>query len=121
MLGQVSQFGPTLHNFRSSDPTIPLAQPLTDYTPAHGPLLVALGAHKRTRVTQSADGRTWPVEVAAIPSGAPQPDATAVELFDPQLRRGDLFMFHGFTFHAAAPNTGPAERGGLYIKVYAGL
>ena len=36
-------------------------------------------------------------------------------------RRGDLFMFHGFTFHAAAPNTGPAERGGLYIKVYAGL
>ena len=85
-MGQVSQFGPTLHNFRSSDPTIPLAQPLTDYTPAHGPLLVALGAHKRTRVTQSADGRTWPVEVAAIPSGAPQPDATAVELFDPQLR-----------------------------------
>jgi hypothetical protein len=39
----------------------------------------------------------------------------------PRTKFFDLFMFHGFTFYAAAPNNGPAKRGGLYINVCAGL
>ena len=85
--------------------------PLSDYTPQHGPLMVLPGAHRKTTVLPSADGRVHPVDVGTIPSHP----STTTALVDPHLRRGDLFIFHGFTFHFAAPNHGP-ERCGLYIK-----
>ena len=92
--------------------------PLSDYTPAHGPLLVAPGAHRNTQVLPSDNARTQPVSVGTIPwgdgaRGRLDPTDGPTEMLDPQLKRGDLFMFNGFTAHAAAPNTGPANRLGL--------
>lgn len=99
--------------------------PLTDYTAAHGPLMVSPGAHRGTRVLPSANKRVHPVEIDTIP---PQPNVPhraerpiadlhpGVDLIDPQLRRGDMFFFNGFTWHFAAPNCGPHTRLGLYIK-----
>jgi hypothetical protein len=98
--------------------------PLTDYTPAHGPLMVSPGKHKATRVLPTTNGRTHPISVAAIPAQSDTPGTrppmvggvVGVDLLDPELRRGDMFLFNGFTWHFAAPNQGPATRLGLYMK-----
>eukprot|EP01052_Picozoa_sp_SAG31_P017450 SAG31_NODE_1194_length_9448_cov_9.896887_1_plen_438_part_00 len=86
--------------------------PLTDYTADHGPLMVSPGAHRRTNVLPAVDGRVHPVDVGTIRCDCSEP---TLDLLDPQLHRGDLFLFNGFTFHFAAPNRGPG-RSGLYIK-----
>eukprot|EP01051_Picozoa_sp_SAG22_P018772 SAG22_NODE_3262_length_1823_cov_1.777842_1_plen_131_part_10 len=37
-------------------------------------------------------------------------------LVDPLLRRGDVVLMNGFTFHEAWPNTADVDRCGLYMK-----
>lgn len=81
--------------------------PLVDYTEEIGPLLAAPGSHKLTTVLPS-DGRVHPVAAARVPSGP-------VHLVNPELRRGDLFIFHMFCWHEAhgANNSFTRDRTGL--------
>jgi hypothetical protein len=86
--------------------------PLVDYTDEIGPLLAAPGSHKLTTVLPS-NGRVHPVAAARVPS-------EPVTLVNPQLRRGDLFIFHMFCWHEAhGANTSTLDRTGLYIKFHA--
>lgn len=87
--------------------------PLVDYTNEIGPLLVAPGSHKLTKVL-SSDGRVHPVAAAQVPSGP-------IHLLDPELRRGDLFIFHMFCWHKAhgANQSSTLDRTGMYIKFHA--
>lgn len=41
--------------------------PLTDYTMAHGPLMVAPGKHTATTVLPSENGRVHPIAVGVVP------------------------------------------------------
>ena len=50
--------------------------PLTDYTAAHGPLMVSPGAHRATRVLPSTNNRVHPVAIKAIPPQPNEPTST---------------------------------------------
>lgn len=86
--------------------------PFVDYTEEVGPLAVSPGSYHRTKVLDS-DGRVHPVDAAQVPPPAD------VELIDPQLKKGDVVLMHGFCWHEARPNFGTTDRAGLYMKFYA--
>eukprot|EP01050_Picozoa_sp_SAG11_P024583 SAG11_NODE_5280_length_1607_cov_2.866711_1_plen_523_part_01 len=85
--------------------------PFVDYTAESGPLAVAPGSYKRTVVLPS-DGRIHRVDASQVPP----PAVVGPMLVDPQLRRGDVVLMQGFTFHEAWPNTADVDRCGLYMK-----
>ena len=86
--------------------------PFVDYTEEAGPLCVDPGSHRKTRVLPS-DGRVHPVDVAQVPAAA------ETNFVDPQLKKGDVVLMHGFCWHEARPNYGPSDRCGLYMKFFA--
>jgi hypothetical protein len=86
--------------------------PFVDYTESAGPLVIAPGSYTKTSVLPS-DGRVHQVDAARVPA------ADTIELLDPQLRKGDVALMHGFSWHEARPNYGDTDRCGLYMKFYA--
>ena len=86
--------------------------PFVDYTEEAGPLCVDPGSHRKTRVLPS-DGRVHPVDVAQVPAAA------ETNFVDPQLKKGDVVLMHGFCWHEARPNYGHSDRCGLYMKFFA--
>ena len=86
--------------------------PFVDYLESAGPLVVSPGSHKKTAVLES-DGRVHKVDAARVPK------ARDITLIDPNLRKGDVVLMHGFTWHEARPNYGNADRCGLYMKFHA--
>ena len=88
--------------------------PFVDYTPDAGPLAVAPGSYKRTTVLPS-DGRVHRVDASQVPRAAD----VGPMLLDPQLRRSDVVLMHGFTWHEAWPNKADIDRCGLYMKFHA--
>ena len=86
--------------------------PFVDYTETAGPFAVAPGSHLKTRVLPS-DGRVHQVDVAQVPV------ASQTVFIDPDLKKGDVILAHGFAWHEARPNTGDSDRCGLYMKFYA--
>ena len=86
--------------------------PFVDYIESSGPLMVSPGSHRQTTVLPSG-GRVHQVDAARVPKGKD------VELIDPQLRKGDVVLMHGFTWHEARPNYSNTDRCGLYMKFHA--
>ena len=86
--------------------------PFVDYTKSAGPLAVAPGSHRKTKVLPS-DGRVHQVDAAQVPL------ATEINFLDPELKKGDVVLMHGFAFHEARPNYGDSDRCGLYMKFHA--
>lgn len=86
--------------------------PFVDYTQDVGPLCVSPGSYLKTKVLPS-DGRVHQVDAAQVPSPAD------VVLADPSLRKGDVVLMHGFSWHEARPNYGTTDRSGLYMKFHA--
>ena len=86
--------------------------PFVDYLESAGPLVVSPGSHRQTSVLPS-DGRVHPVDAARVPK------AGDITLVDPNLRKGDVVLMHGFTWHEARPNYGNSARCGLYMKFHA--
>ena len=86
--------------------------PFVDYIESAGPLVVSPGSHLKTDVLPS-NGRVHPVDAARVPN------AKDVNLVNPQLRKGDVVLMHGFTWHEARPNYGNTDRCGLYMKFQA--
>ena len=86
--------------------------PFVDYTEEAGPLCVDPGSHRKTKVLPS-DGRVHPVDVAQVPAAA------ETKFVDPQLKKGDVVLMHGFCWHEARPNYGHSDRCGLYMKFFA--
>ena len=86
--------------------------PFVDYTETAGPLVASPGSYHKTKVLPS-DGRVHGVDAAQVPS------PTEVVLQDPSLKKGDVFLMHGFTWHEARPNFGGTDRCGLYMKFHA--
>jgi hypothetical protein len=86
--------------------------PFVDYTEEVGPLCVSPGSYLKTKVLPS-DGRVHQVDAAQVPS----PEEVA--LIDPSLRKGDVVLMHGFSWHEARPNYGTTNRSGLYMKFHA--
>jgi len=86
--------------------------PFVDYIETAGPLAVAPGSHLQTTVLPS-NGRVHQVDAARVPSAA------QISLVDPQLKKGDVVLMHGFTWHEARPNYGNSDRCGLYMKFHA--
>jgi ectoine hydroxylase-related dioxygenase (phytanoyl-CoA dioxygenase family) len=86
--------------------------PFVDYTETVGPLAVAPGSHLKSMLLPS-NGRVHGVDAACVPVPS---DITMV---DPQLKKGDVVLMHGFTWHEARPNYGNSDRCGLYMKFHA--
>lgn len=86
--------------------------PFVDYTETVGPLAIAPGSHRKTALRPS-NGRVHQVDAACVPEPA------ELSLVDPQLKKGDVVLMHGFAWHEARPNYGNADRCGLYMKFHA--
>ena len=86
--------------------------PFVDYTETAGPLLASPGSYLKTKVLPS-DGRVHQVDAAQVPA------PTEVVLADPSLKKGDVLLMHGFTWHEVRPNFGDTDRCGLYMKFHA--
>lgn len=81
--------------------------PLVDLDEPTGPLLVAPGSHKLTRIGEVSHG-VRRITRASAKDIAP--------LVDTNLRRGDLLLMHGFTWHEGGPNRSDHDRYGIYNK-----
>jgi hypothetical protein len=89
--------------------------PFVDYNPEAGPLAVVPGSRHSTTVLPS-DGRVHQVDAGQVPTF----DEVGPRLIDPKLRKGDVVLMHGFTWHEAWPNqTDDTDRCGLYMKFHA--
>eukprot|EP01043_Picozoa_sp_COSAG02_P018573 COSAG02_NODE_870_length_16337_cov_45.593608_13_plen_494_part_00 len=93
--------------------------PLTDYEDHDGPLLVRPASHNLTTVLSNHDhdllgaGRIHQVDAAQIPPFG----SVQNQLRNPQLKRGDLLLMKGFTWHFADSSRPPSVgRTGLYMK-----
>jgi ectoine hydroxylase-related dioxygenase (phytanoyl-CoA dioxygenase family) len=96
--------------------------PLTDYNEHDGPLLVRPRSHSFTTVLPHDDGndpgllgagRVHQVDAAQVPPL----ETVQSDLVNPQLKRGDLLLMKGFTWHFADSNRPPSSgRSGLYMK-----
>lgn len=86
--------------------------PFVDYTETAGPLAIAPGSHRLTTLGPS-NGRVHQVDAARVPAPAD------ITLVDPSLKRGDVVLMHGFSWHEARPNFGNSDRCGLYMKFHA--
>ncbi|MCH9671781.1 MAG: phytanoyl-CoA dioxygenase family protein, partial [Gammaproteobacteria bacterium] len=86
--------------------------PFVDYTETAGPLAIAPGSHRQTTILPS-DGRVHQVDAALVPKPA------EIKLVDPSLKKGDVVLMHGFSWHEARPNSGNSDRCGLYMKFHA--
>lgn len=86
--------------------------PFVDYTETVGPLTIAPGSHRKTTILPS-NGRVHPVDAAQVQ--APED----IELVDPSLKRGDVVLMNGFSWHEPLPNYGNSDRCGLYMKFHA--
>lgn len=53
------------------------------------------------------------VDAACVPS------PSELSLVDPKLKKGDVVLMHGFAWYEARPNSGNADRFGLYVKFHA--
>ena len=80
---------------------------MVDLDEATGPLYVAPGSHKLSRVIETG-GRVRRVQRAGADSMAP--------LMDAGLRRGDLLLMNMFTWHAGGANRSDHNRLGVYNK-----
>ncbi len=81
--------------------------PLADLDERTGPLMVSPGSHRLSRIEDAGHG-VRRVARASAPDIAPRVDA--------KLRRGDLLLMHGFTWHEGRPNRSDHDRLGLYNK-----
>lgn len=86
--------------------------PFVDYTPTAGALAIAPGSHLKSTLLPS-DGRVHGIDAACVPAPAD------ITLVDPHLKKGDVVLMHGFTWHEARPNVGNSDRCGLYMKFHA--
>ncbi len=86
--------------------------PFVDYTETAGPLVISPGSHLKTTVLPS-NGRVHQVDAARVPAPG------EITLIDPELKKGDVVLMHGFSWHEARPNYGNSDRCGLYMKFYA--
>ena len=79
-----------------------------------GPLLVRPRSHHMTTVLPAENRRVHPVDAAQMP-----PEEVArPDLLNPQLRRGDMLLMQGFTWHFADANKPPSTgRSGMYMYV----
>ena len=81
--------------------------PLCDLDQQTGPLVLSPGSHALTTV-QPASGRV---------SGVQRSRSDQLQPFvDPHLRRGDLVIMHGFTWHEGGSNRSDHDRLGIYNK-----
>ena len=81
--------------------------PLVDLDEETGPLLLAPGSHRSSRIVPVND-RISRVE------RAPAKEVTPLE--DARLRRGDLCLMHMFTWHEGKANQSDHDRYGIYNK-----
>lgn len=88
--------------------------PLCDYTDDAGPLMVMPGSHKQSEILES-DGRVRMVRCGCIPPK----EICADQLVNTNLRKGDLALMHGFTYHEAFGNRMESgNRMGIYMKFH---
>ena len=95
------------HNAGSSLNWLFAIMSLVDLDEQTGPLYVAPGSHKLSRVIASG-GRVRRVQRAGA--------ATMAPLMDTGLRRGDLLLMNMFTWHAGGANRSDHNRLGIYNK-----
>ena len=95
------------HNAGSSLNWLFAIMSLVDLDEQTGPLFVAPGSHKLSRVIETG-GRVRRVRRAGADSMAP--------LVDTRLRRGDLLLMNMFTWHAGGANRSDHNRLGVYNK-----
>ena len=82
--------------------------PLVDFDAEVGPLLVRPRSHQLIQPIPGEDGRTMSVRA---------PDKSRLGKFvDTRLKRGDLLLLHGNTWHEAPPNRSNRLRIGLFNK-----
>lgn len=82
--------------------------PLVDFDTNVGPLLVCPGSHQLIQPEPGKDSRTMSVN---------PPDKGQLGTFvDTTLKRGDLLLLHGNTWHEAPPNRSSRLRIGLFNK-----
>ena len=83
--------------------------PLVDLDEQTGPLWVAPGSHRLSRVLPAVDGqRVRRVQRAAASQLSPKVDS--------KLRRGDLLFMNMFTWHEGGANRADHDRLGIYNK-----
>ena len=95
------------HNAGSSLNWLFAIMSLVDLDEETGPLYVAPGSHKLSRVIETG-GRVRRVQRAGADTMAP--------LMDAGLRRGDLLLMNMFTWHAGGANRSDHNRLGVYNK-----
>ena len=95
------------HNAGSSLNWLFAIMSLVDLDEATGPLFVAPGSHRLSRVIETG-GRVRRVRRAGADAMAP--------LVDAGLRRGDLLLMNMFTWHAGGANRSDHDRLGVYNK-----
>ena len=95
------------HNAGSSLNWLFAIMSLVDLDEQTGPLYVAPGSHKLSRVIETG-GRVRRVRRAGADTMAP--------LMDAGLRRGDLLLMNMFTWHAGGANRSDHHRLGVYNK-----
>ena len=99
----------TYHQAGSSLDWIFTIVPLVDLDEETGPLLVASGSHKFSRVVKDvAIGPVHPVHRARFDQVG--------DLVNPELRRGDLLFMNMFTWHEGFPNQSGHDRYGIFNK-----
>ena len=82
--------------------------PLVDFDAHVGPLFVCPGSHKLIQPVDEQDNRILSVTA---------PDKNQLGSFvGPQLKRGDLLLLHGNTWHEAPPNQSDQLRIGIFNK-----
>lgn len=86
--------------------------PFVDYTETVGPLAIAPGSHLKSTL-QPSDGRVHQMDAACVPK------PSEILMVDPDLKKGDVVLMHGFAWHEARPNYGNSDRCGLYMKFHA--
>ena len=95
------------HNAGSSLNWLFAIMSMVDLDEETGPLYVAPGSHKLSRVIETG-GRVRRVQRAGADTMAP--------LMDAGLRRGDLLLMNMFTWHAGGANRSDRNRLGVYNK-----
>ena len=95
------------HNAGSSLNWLFAIMSMVDLDEQTGPLYVAPGSHRLSRVIETG-GRVRRVQRAGADSMAP--------LMDAGLRRGDLLLMNMFTWHAGGANRSDRDRLGVYHK-----
>ena len=81
--------------------------PLVDLDEPTGQLFVSPGSHRLSRIEDGPHGIRRVIRASA---------AEIAPVEDTKLRRGDLLLMHGFTWHEGGPNRSDHDRYGIYNK-----